>query len=159
MKPYTLLRVTGRICVFFIIIALIFSTYYYYIYRTEGVRYIREVDAGPLIRITTPMITLIGETAWKYFLVWFSSWRMALMWCVVHGVFAVVSFNWLRKGRIRDVFFMLIVGIAASLVGMAGATLIEMRYQEIFCGRPSHTYVPNKPAVSSRPLEAPFIRP
>ena len=159
MKLSPSLRVTGRVCVFFAIIALIFSTYYYYIYRTEGVRYIREVEAGPLIRIVTPTITLIGETTRAYFLTWFSSWRMALMWCVVHGLFAVVSFNWLRKGQIRYVFCMLLVGVAASLLGQFCAFVIEMRYQEIFCGRPSHIYVPNKPAASPCPPEAPFTRP
>ena len=142
MKLSPSLRATGRVCVFLAIIGLIFFTYYYYEFLTTGVRYVREVDGGPLIKKVTPILKLIMSAVRGYFLVWFSSWRMALMWCVVNGLFGIVSFNWLRKGRIRDVFFMLLVGIAASLVGMAGATLIEMRYQEIFCGRPSHIYVP-----------------
>ena len=160
MKLSPSLRVTGRVCVFFAIIGLIFFTYYYYEFLTNGVRYIREVDGGPLIKKVTPTLTLVANVVGDYRVTWFSSWLMALMWCVVHGLFAVASFNWLRKARVSALAYMLIMGIAASLVGQFCAFVIEMRYQEIFCGRPSHIYVPNKPAARSWvPQKQPVTRP
>ena len=157
MKLSPSLRVTGRVCVFLSIITLIFLSYFSFEIWKNGIRYIHMPD-GQLFKKSTPVTTLIFYTAQTY-TYWFSSWFMAIIWCVVHGLFAIASFNWLRKGRFLAVGYMLVVGIAASLVGMFCASVLETRYQEIFCGRPSHIYVPDKPAASSRPPEAPFTRP